>query len=174
MKETDKNPKTNKPLSNPDTQQLFKGLLVGVAGLVIVLVILSATVIFFAFYYGSMEPDTADDTDPSIESKLNTEPFNGEVVDGKDAATGLVVGDGFEIVRTTCTGCHSSSIILQNRFTREGWKAKIVWMQETQGLWELGENEPIILDYLAKHYAPEPPKGRRIPLKDIDWYELEK
>jgi hypothetical protein len=172
MKEKDKNPKTNKPLSNPNTQQLFKGLLVSVAGLVAVLMILLAAVMFFAFYDGSVEPGTAVASDSSIESKLNNEPFNGEVVDGKDVATGLVVGDGFELVRTTCTGCHSSAIIVQNRFTREGWKAKIVWMQETQGLWDLGENEPAILDYLATHYSPEPPKGRRVPLKDIQWYEL--
>lgn len=165
----ERNPKTNQPLPNPDTQQLFKGLLLGTAGLVVVVLVLLGTVAFLTLYEGSSDSgETAD-----IESKLNNEPFSGEVVDGKDVVTGLVVGEGFEIVRTTCTGCHSSAIILQNRFTREGWKEKIVWMQQTQGLWDLGENEPAILDYLAAHYAPEAPKGRRIPLKDIEWYELE-
>lgn len=45
-------------------------------------------------------------------------------------------------------------------------------MQQTQGLWDLGEAEPIILDYLAKHYAPEARASRRQPLTDIEWYSL--
>jgi hypothetical protein len=46
-------------------------------------------------------------------------------------------------------------------------------MQSTQGLWDLGEAEPIILDYLATHYAPEE-SGRRaaIDLDAIEWYIL--
>jgi hypothetical protein len=48
----------------------------------------------------------------------------------------------------------------------------IRWMQATQNLWDLGANEGIILDYLAKHYAPQN-TGRRAPLTDITWYELE-
>ncbi|MBN3582160.1 hypothetical protein JYB64_07155 [Algoriphagus aestuarii] len=94
--------------------------------------------------------------------------------DGKDRdpETQLVLGKGFEIVKANCTNCHSSALLIQNRFTREGWKAKIEWMQETQGLWPLGESEDDILDYLAEHYAPEAYVGRRAPLKDIEWYEL--
>jgi hypothetical protein len=47
-------------------------------------------------------------------------------------------------------------------------------MQETQGLWPLGEAEPKILDYLATHYAPQE-NSRRPPidLKSIEWYILE-
>ena len=169
----DNNSKNNKPLSNPETQQLFKGLVTGVVGLIVVVAILLGAVAFFAFYDGSSGAGKAGENESEIAKHINSEPFSGEIVDGKDVVTGLVVEQGFEIVRTTCTGCHSSAIILQNRFTREGWKAKIVWMQETQGLWDLGENEPAILDYLSTHYAPEPPKGRRMPLKDIEWHELQ-
>jgi hypothetical protein len=95
--------------------------------------------------------------------------------DGKDLdpETQLVLGTGFEIVKGNCTNCHSSALIIQNRFTREGWKAKIEWMQETQGLWPLGESEDVILDYLAEHYAPEAYVGRRAPLENIEWYELD-
>lgn len=95
--------------------------------------------------------------------------------DGKerDPETDLVIGEGFEIVKGHCTACHSSALVIQNKFTREGWKAKIEWMQETQGLWDLGESESIILDYLAEHYAPEAYVGRRAPLKNIEWYELD-
>ena len=95
-----------------------------------------------------------------------------EVVDGKDVLTGLLAGEGLLEVKANCLSCHSAKLIAQNRFTRDGWHAKIVWMQETQGLWDLGENEPLILDYLAEHYAPETRASRRQPLTDIEWYRL--
>ena len=48
----------------------------------------------------------------------------------------------------------------------------IEWMQATQGLWDLGENEPIILDYLATNYAPEE-VGRRANLEEVAYYMLD-
>ncbi len=105
-----------------------------------------------------------------------TEPLpleEAKVQDGKDVATGLAAGEGLNIVKSHCLACHSGALILQNRFTREGWHKKIVWMQETQGLWDLGDSEPVILDYLAANYAPEEFRGRRKPLADIEWYELD-
>lgn len=92
--------------------------------------------------------------------------------DSIDQATGLVVDDALPIVAGNCTACHSAQLITQNRATREGWKSMIVWMQQTQNLWDLGENEDIILDYLAEHYAPEK-AGRRKNLENIEWYNLE-
>lgn len=159
---------TKTQISNPDSQQLFKGLLTSVVGLLVIVILLVSAVLFAAFYDGTSPAEIR--LEPGVSQ--NTSTIADEVVDGKDAATGFVVDEGFEIVKATCTGCHSSAIVLQNRFTREGWKAKIVWMQQTQGLWDLGDNESVILDYLAKYHAPEPPKGRRLPLKDIEWYEL--
>jgi hypothetical protein len=44
-------------------------------------------------------------------------------------------------------------------------------MQQTQGLWDLGDNEKPILDYLAKNYAPED-AGRRKQLTNVEWYIL--
>ena len=76
------------------------------------------------------------------------------------------------LVITHCTPCHSAELVTQNRMTREGWESTIRWMQETQNLWDLGENEAAILDYLATYYAPEE-QGRRPNLEDIEWYELE-
>ena len=152
---------------NKDSQQLFKGLNAAVVGLLAIVVILVGAALFVSLYDGP----TPESEEESISSTATS--VTEEVIDGKDVATGFVVDEGFEIVKATCTACHSSAIVLQNKFTREGWKAKIVWMQETQGLWDLGGNESIILDYLAKHHAPAPPTGRRVPLKDIEWYELE-
>ena len=93
---------------------------------------------------------------------------------GIDPATGFVIADGFELVRANCTGCHSSKLVTQYRATREVWLEKIHWMQRTQNLWDLGESEPKILDYLARHYAPNDRYERRQPLKDIEWHTLEK
>lgn len=77
------------------------------------------------------------------------------------------------IVKKHCTGCHSNRLIAQNRNTREGWEENIRWMQKTQGLWDLGSDELIILDYLASYYAPVK-TGRRIQLAltDEEWYVL--
>ena len=94
------------------------------------------------------------------------------IVDGIHVASGLVVDDGFVQVKATCLACHSAKLVTQNRATRDGWKKMIRWMQETQNLWDLGTNEDIILDYLAKHYAPDE-AGRRPNLPPPTWYVLE-
>lgn len=93
------------------------------------------------------------------------------IENGIDLASGLIVDDNYELVNGTCSACHSIDLVTQNRATREGWKDLIVWMQQTQKLWDLGDNEALILDYLEKNYAPKQ-QGRRAPLKDIEWYEL--
>ncbi|WP_421826210.1 hypothetical protein [Larkinella sp.] len=91
-----------------------------------------------------------------------------------DPTTGLVVDERLTLVVAQCTACHSSKLILQNRFTRDGWKEKIRWMQRTQKLWDLGETEPVVLDYLVKYYGPEQKAfdGRRKPMPAVQWYKL--
>lgn len=69
-----------------------------------------------------------------------------------DKETGLIIDKGFTIVKANCTACHSAALVTQNRMSRETWLETIRWMQKTQGLWPLSKNEPIILDYLTKHY----------------------
>ncbi len=85
--------------------------------------------------------------------------------------TGLAEGEGLTEVINNCTNCHSEKLIIQNRMNREMWLGSIRWMQETQNLWDLGENEEIILNYLSTHYAPVE-KGRREPLANIEWYNF--
>lgn len=96
------------------------------------------------------------------------------VENGIHVQTGLIFADGFNDVRATCTACHSAKLVTQNRATRDGWKEMIRWMQETQGLWDLGDSEAVILDYLAENYAPKE-SGRRpnLDLEAIEWYELD-
>ena len=80
-----------------------------------------------------------------------------------DPKTGLVIAPGFELVSVQCTVCHSARLITQNRADSDGWLTMIRWMQETQGLWPLGDNEDAIVAYLAEHYGAQP-SGRRPPL----------
>ncbi len=96
------------------------------------------------------------------------------VENGIHVETGLVYAEGFDMVRADCTACHSAKLVTQNRATRDGWKDMIRWMQKTQGLWDLGKNEPIILDYLAKHYAPQEIERRPgLNVAEIEWFILE-
>ncbi|RRQ48550.1 monoheme cytochrome C [Maribacter algicola] len=94
------------------------------------------------------------------------------IVEGVHVRTGLVDAVGLQEVITNCTTCHSSKLIIQNRMGKEQWNATIRWMQETQGLWDLGENQKIIVDYLTTNY-PTFKKGRRAALTDIEWYPLD-
>ena len=117
----------------------------------------------------------AQSTAPSEGSASGGRPVDGEAVrDSVYVPTGLVVAEGFEIVRGNCTTCHSAQLITQARATREGWTEMIRWMQATQGLHDLGVHEPIILDYLAKYYAPRE-VGRRpgLDVAAMEWYLLD-
>jgi hypothetical protein len=89
-----------------------------------------------------------------------------------DPETGLIVDPNLYMVKAQCTGCHSTKLIVANHFTRDGWKQKIRWMQANHNLWDLGETEKQVLDYLEKNYAPGQMASRRAPLKDIRWYDL--
>lgn len=91
-----------------------------------------------------------------------------------DPETGLAVDASLPLIKAHCTACHSSKLILQNKFTREGWLGKIRWMQKNHKLWDLGPSEPTVLDYLVKYYGPvkQPFDGRRRPLEKVEWYKL--
>ena len=94
------------------------------------------------------------------------------IENGIHVRTGLVDAEGLMTVVYNCTNCHSAKIVTQNRMNAERWNATIKWMQETQNLWDLGGNQEIIVNYLVANYPPIA-KGRRMVLKNIDWYELE-
>lgn len=72
---------------------------------------------------------------------------------------------GAELVEAHCSACHSLSMIAQNRMSRENWKSTIRWMQEKQGLWDLGDSERIILDYLERNHGVVEVPWRRKPLE---------
>ncbi len=105
--------------------------------------------------------------------KLVDKPITtNEVVDGIHVRTGLKDGEGLMTVVANCTACHSAQLIIQNKMNKERWNATIRWMQETQNLWELGDNQAVIVNYLVTNY-PVMDKGRREKLEDIEWYALD-
>ena len=130
------------------------------------------TLLVVCFLAGAtLRPDLPSDQQAlsiDIQARLDT------TKKGLDPTTGFVIDDGIDLMRAHCTGCHSSKMITQYRASREVWLEKIRWMQRTQNLWDLGEAEPKILDYLARHYGPADSYERRQPLKDIEWYRLGK
>lgn len=109
--------------------------------------------------------------------KSNQNQIVSEVMDedkienGIHLRTGLKNAPGIDLVIQNCTNCHSAKLVTQNRMTKERWNATIRWMQKTQNLWELGEKQDVIVDYLVTNYPIEE-KGRRASLADIEWYQL--
>ena len=69
-----------------------------------------------------------------------------------DPITGLIMAEGWELVRTHCIACHSMKIITQAGKDRSNWGKTLLTMQRTGGLYPLGELEGKILDYLEKNY----------------------
>ncbi|WP_349242508.1 monoheme cytochrome C [Asprobacillus argus] len=94
-----------------------------------------------------------------------------KIENGIHLRTGLKDAKGLMTVVNNCTNCHSAKLVIQNRMNKERWDATIRWMQETQNLWDLGENQQIIVDYLVTNY-PVLEKSRRENLANITWYEI--
>ena len=122
-----------------------------------------ASGVLYHHYYGSSR--LADDKVVLMPADTTA------VANGIHVPTGLIADTDVDLVIAHCTACHSAKLITQNRATKSGWKNTIVWMQQTQKLWDLGDHEERILNYLAKNYAPQE-QGRRKPLTVEMWYEL--
>ncbi len=89
-----------------------------------------------------------------------------------DPQSGLIIDSGLAVVKKQCSLCHSTQLISQNKASYQGWLATLRWMQEKQGMQPLNQQtEALILNYLAKNYAPEQ-AGRRKPLVIEKWKKL--
>ena len=142
------------------TAQTKKSRRIGFGFAIILLVVLLATYFFLI------------ESNDKPEQIINVQTVsNSEIVDGIHVRTGLKDGEGLMTVVANCTACHSAQLVIQNRMNKERWDATIRWMQETQNLWDLGDNQEVIVNYLVKNY-PVNSKGRRSNLQDIEWYEL--
>ncbi len=81
-----------------------------------------------------------------------------------DPTTGLIVADGWQLVRIHCGGCHSHALVTGQRADRQTWLDIIRWMQATQNLWQFDQPaETGILDYLSANYPPQINR-RRAPI----------
>lgn len=58
-----------------------------------------------------------------------------------------------ELVAKTCTGCHASAQFTHQRLSRDEWKESVVKMIG-YGADIPEDKEPLIVDYLAKHFPP--------------------
>lgn len=135
--------------------------------IVLCAVALVAAIVVFYVNENSM------DVDGNVHNEY-TVPADGDpnrIENGIHVRTGLVAAPGLQETVNNCTSCHSAKLVMQNRMSAERWHATIRWMQETQNLWPLGENEAIIVDYLVTNYPPTQ-KGRRETLANVEWYEL--
>jgi hypothetical protein len=103
--------------------------------------------------------------------QIATDVDEDRIENGIHVRTGLKDAKGLMVVVNNCTNCHSAKLVIQNRMNKERWNATIRWMQETQNLWDLGDNQTIIVDYLVANY-PVSEKSRREPLTNIHWYEI--
>ncbi len=130
---------------------------------------MSLRIVFFCFlsiYVIACKTSQISEKKEEVEGQLTENSL--------DPDSGLRIDPNLMLVKANCTACHSSKLITMNRMSRERWKETIRWMQEKQNLWDLGESEPLVLDYLEKYYAPEPQATRRKNLQAIEWYELKK
>lgn len=146
-------------------QLIYKRLVVGISIMVVVMCMLIYVAIDPSFsVFSSDEPENN-----YIEVVSNDEWD--KIENGIHLRTGFVDGKGLMETVNNCVSCHSSKLVIQNRMSKERWAATIDWMQETQNLWDLGDNEEIIINYLVTTY-PLQKKGRRQAISNIEWYEL--
>ena len=86
-----------------------------------------------------------------------------------DPESGLKIdaNESWKLVKAHCASCHSGRLLAQHSLSRENWLKSIRRMQSDEGLWELGDVEAPILDYLSDSYgtSEDKPMGRvRRPL----------
>ena len=85
-----------------------------------------------------------------------------------DPVTGLKMTGDWEIVRASCTACHSPKLITQQRGTAQQWLTMIRWMQEKQNLWQFDPaTEEKIITYLAENYPPSDAQRRMALSADL-------
>ncbi len=139
---------------------------------IILVFLLLALLVSGGVYLLSKTDYFSSNTPEEILVDVSDEDDFDKIENGIHVRTGFVDAPGLMETVQNCTTCHSSQLVLQNRMNKERWTATIKWMQETQNLWDLGENQAVIVNYLATNYPPKI-KGRRENLRDIDWYVLE-
>jgi hypothetical protein len=148
----------------PGVLNSLRWLVMGV-GLVVVFILVGGSyALLFKKNQVAYVEQSANDTDWEEEDY--------EIENGREIGTGLLVDKNWTLIKRHCTQCHTTKIITQNRASREGWASMILWMQETQNLWDLGEDLEGVLDYLARNYGVAD-EGFSSEMIIQEWYEIE-
>lgn len=88
-----------------------------------------------------------------------------------DSGSGLTVDEkeSWKLVNAHCGSCHSGRLLAQHSLDRDGWLKTIRRMQSEESLWDLGDSEALILDYLTENYGTNESRSgkrlRRVPLR---------
>ena len=82
----------------------------------------------------------------------------------------------WNLIKANCNVCHSERLLTQQQLDRENWSKAIKRMQTQENLWDLGDNESKVLDYLSTYYGasskPKTQRVRRAQLKQIAFTPL--
>lgn len=82
----------------------------------------------------------------------------------------------WKLIKANCNVCHSERLLTQQQLDRENWSKSIKRMQTQENLWDLGDNESKVLDYLSTYYGasskPKTQRVRRAQLKQIAFTPL--
>lgn len=102
---------------------------------------------------------------------------NEEIVE-IDPKSGLRIDPegNWKLISASCSVCHSERLLTQQQLDRENWSKVIKRMQTQENLWDLGDYESKILDYLTTYYGassqPKTQRVRRAQLKQIEFTPL--
>ena len=133
----------------PDFQELYRKIILACAVIGIGAIIL---------VYLIIDPSFSTFKTDAPQTELVTIPEEDDydkVENGIHVRTGFIDAPGMMVTVQNCTNCHSAKLVMQNRMNEDRWKSTIKWMQETQNLWDLGENEAVIINYLVTNYPPK-------------------
>ena len=82
----------------------------------------------------------------------------------------------WKLIKANCNVCHSERLLTQQQLDRENWSKAIKRMQTRENLWDLGDNESKVLDYLSTYYGtsskPKTQRVRRAQLKQVSFTPL--
>ena len=82
----------------------------------------------------------------------------------------------WKLIKANCNVCHSERLLTQQQLDRENWSKAIKRMQTQEDLWDLGDNESKVLDYLSTYYGasskPKTQRVRRAQLKQVAFIPL--
>ena len=79
--------------------------------------------------------------------------LNGWLVVSRAAQVELPAGQGVELARAKCLGCHEADLIVAQKLARAGWVREIEKMTRW-GARVSDEEKNVLADYFAAHFAP--------------------